>query len=88
MLVKFRSPAVADEEIANAPYKTWLDPTELEETRIKVAKFWEEYFDYSKKMASAMMELEKAAFNERFILFGKTFHIFEAQNRFLCKALA
>ena len=26
LLVKFRSPAVADEEIAKAPYRTWLDP--------------------------------------------------------------
>ena len=40
LLVKFRSPAVADEEIAKAPYKTWLDPTESEETREKAAKFW------------------------------------------------
>lgn len=64
LLVKFRSPAVADEEIAKAPYKTWLDPTESEETREKAAKFWEDYFDHSKRMASAMLELEKAAFNE------------------------
>ena len=40
LLVKFRSPAVADEEIAKAPYKTWLDTTESEETREKAAKFW------------------------------------------------
>ncbi len=64
LLVKFRSPAVADEEVAKAPYKTWLDPAEPEETREKAAKFWSDYFDYSKKMASAMLELEKAAFNE------------------------
>jgi predicted metal-binding protein len=66
LLVKFRSPAVADEEIAKAPYKTWLDPTEPEETREKAAKFWSDYFDYSKKMMFAMLELEKTAFNEGF----------------------
>lgn len=70
LLVKFRSPAVADEEIAKAPYKTWLDPAESEETRAKAAKFWTDYFDYSKKMLLSMLELEKAAFNE-----GYTFSV-------------
>ena len=64
LLVKFRSPAIADEEIAKAPYKTWLDPAEPDETREKATKFWTDYFDYSKKMMFAMLELEKAAFNE------------------------
>nr|WP_269849687.1 DUF2284 domain-containing protein [Methanosarcina horonobensis] len=59
LLVKFRSPAVADEEIAKAPYKTWLDPAEPEETREKASRFWSDYFDYSKKMLLSMLELEK-----------------------------
>ena len=64
LLVKFRSPAVADEEIAKAPYKTWLDLSEPEGTRVKAEKFWRDYFDYSKKIMFSMLELEKAAFNE------------------------
>ena len=39
---------------------------ESKETREKAAKFWSDYFDYSKKMALAMLELEKTAFNEGF----------------------
>jgi predicted metal-binding protein len=39
LLVKFTSPAIADEEIAQAPYKTWLDPAQPEETKEKAAKF-------------------------------------------------
>jgi predicted metal-binding protein len=66
LLVKFRSPAVADEEIAKAPYKTWLDPTQPKETRDKAAKFWSDYFEYSKKISFAILELEKAAFLEGF----------------------
>ncbi|HWR25632.1 MAG TPA: DUF2284 domain-containing protein [Methanosarcina sp.] len=67
LLVKFRSPAVADEEISKALYKTWLDPAEPEEKREKANTFWSDYFDYSKKMSFAMLELEKTAFNEGFV---------------------
>jgi len=64
LLVKFQSPAVADKDVAKAPYKTWLDPEEPAAVRDKAAKFWSDYFDYSKIVLSNMLELEKAAFNQ------------------------
>ena len=64
LLVKFISPAIADEEIAKAPYRTRLDPTMPEETREKAAKFWADCYDHSDKITLSMLELEKTAFNE------------------------
>ena len=64
LLVKFISPATADEEIAKAPYRTWLDPAIPKETREKAAKFWTDCYNHSEKIALSMLELEKTAFNE------------------------
>ncbi|HUL62463.1 MAG TPA: DUF2284 domain-containing protein [Methanocella sp.] len=68
MLVKFRSPAVADPVIAKGPYKCWLDPAEPQEVRDRASKFWSDYLGYSKTILEVMLELEKAAFNR-----GNTF---------------
>ena len=66
LLVKFRFPAIADEEIAQAPYRTWLDPAMPKETREKAANFWADHYDHSDKIMHSMLELEKTAFNEGF----------------------
>ncbi len=68
MLVKFRSPAVADADVARAPYRCWLDPAEPQEVRDRASKFWSDYLEYSKTISQVMLELEKAAFNH-----GNTF---------------
>lgn len=68
LLVKFKSPAAADEEVARSPYRTWLDPAQPAEVREKASRFWTEYFDYSKTILIVMLELEKMAFNN-----GNTF---------------
>lgn len=66
LLVKFISPAITDEEIAKAPYKTWLDPAQPKELREKAAKFWSDHYNCNKKILLSMLELEKTAFNEGF----------------------
>jgi len=70
LLVKFRSPAEADDATALATYRNWLDPEAPAEARANATKFWADYFGDSKRILLAMLELEKAAFNE-----GHTFAI-------------
>jgi predicted metal-binding protein len=70
LLVKFRSPAEADDATALATYRNWLDPAAPAEARANAAKFWNDYFGDSKRILLAMLDLEKAAFNE-----GYTFAI-------------
>ncbi len=64
MLVKFKSPAKADNDIICSIYKNWLDPTTPKDLKEKTDVFWNGYFDYSKEIHSIMLELEKAAFNK------------------------
>lgn len=64
MLVKFRSPARADDDVVKSIYKYWLDPAAPKDKKEEAVKFWADYFDYSKKMHLWMLELEKKAFNE------------------------
>ena len=63
MLVKFKSPAKADEDTICSIYKNWLDPGTPEDLKNKADTFWNDYFDYSKEIHNTMLELEKAAFN-------------------------
>jgi predicted metal-binding protein len=70
LLVKFRSPAAADDATALATYRNWLDPEAPAEAKANATKFWADYFGDSKRILLAMLELEKAAFNE-----GHTFAI-------------
>jgi predicted metal-binding protein len=70
LLVKFRSPAETDEDLAHSIYKYWLDPAAPSDKKEKASKFWNEYFDYSKEILLTMLELEKVAFNS-----GYTFAI-------------
>jgi predicted metal-binding protein len=70
LIVKFHSTATADEQISLAPQKMLLDMSEPKEAREKAAKFWDDYFTYSKSILPIMLELEKTAFNH-----GNTFAI-------------
>lgn len=64
LLVKFRSPAETDDEIYRSIYKYWLDPAAPKDKKAKATKFWDDYFGYSKNILTAMLELEKTAFND------------------------
>ena len=64
LLVKFKSPAEADDEVVRSIYKYWLDPAAPKDKKEQASKFWEDYFNYSKNIHMAMLELEKQAFNE------------------------
>lgn len=64
MLVKFKSPAKADEETICSIYKNWLDPNTPKDLKNKADTFWNDYFDYSQDIHNIMLELEKAAFNK------------------------
>ena len=64
MLVKFKSPAKADEDTVCSIYKNWLDPDTPEDLKNKADTFWNDYFDYSQDIHNIMLELEKAAFNK------------------------
>ena len=59
LLVKFTSPAIADEEIAKAPYKTWLDPTQPEETRKKQQSSGQIIMNATKKYCYQCSSLKK-----------------------------
>jgi predicted metal-binding protein len=63
LLVKFRSPAQADEATRLSTYRNWLDPAAPKDARESAAQFWSDYFGDSKRILLAMLELEKSAFN-------------------------
>jgi predicted metal-binding protein len=63
LLVKFRSEAHADPDIACSLYKYWLDPDAPAGKKEKAAAFWNDYFAGSKEILPVMLELEKTAFN-------------------------
>jgi predicted metal-binding protein len=64
LLVKFKSPAETDDDVVRSIYKYWLDPAAPKDKKEQASKFWEDYFNYSKNIHMAMLELEKKAFNE------------------------
>ena len=63
LLVKFQSPAEADDDVYRSIYKYWLDPAAPKDKKEQATQFWNEYFGYSKDIALSMLELEKTAFN-------------------------
>lgn len=67
-LLKFKSPAKADDETVCSIYKNWLDPKVEKNLKLKAEKFWNEYFDYSNEIHKKMLELEKKAFNQGYPL--------------------
>lgn len=70
LLVKFKSPAKTDDDVVRSIYKYWLDPAAPKDKKEEAAKFWADYFEYSKNIHLSMLELEKKAFNE-----GHTFAV-------------
>jgi len=68
LLVKFRSPAEADEATRLSTYRNWLDPAAPQDARENAAKFWTDYFGDSKRILLTMLELEKSAFNAGYTL--------------------
>lgn len=67
-LLKFKSPAKADDETVCSIYKNWLDPNVENNLKLKAEKFWNEYFDYSNEIHKKMLELEKLAFNQGYTM--------------------
>lgn len=63
LLLKFESPAEADEELICSIYRNWLDPNTSPNSKQKADTFWADYFNFSKQILDIMLELEKTAFN-------------------------
>lgn len=64
LLVKFRSPALAGDDVVQSIYRYWLDPAAPKDKKAEASKFWSDYFEYSKSILDVMLELERAAFND------------------------
>ena len=64
LLVKFRSPALASDDVVRSIYRYWLDPAAPADKKAEATRFWADYFEYSKLILDAMLQLEKAAFND------------------------
>ncbi|HWQ67677.1 MAG TPA: DUF2284 domain-containing protein [Methanospirillum sp.] len=62
LLIQFRSAALLEPEVAQAPYRTWLDPSTPEDIHQKANLFWKTYFENSKEIHMVMLELEKTAY--------------------------
>jgi predicted metal-binding protein len=63
LLVKFKSPAKADDNLTGSIYRSWLDSNAPKDLKEKADIFWSDYADYNKEIHNIMLELEKAAFN-------------------------
>ena len=63
LIVKFQSPARADDDLIHSIYKSWLDLNSPEEKKEDANRFWSEYFADSPRILDVMLELEKLAFN-------------------------
>jgi predicted metal-binding protein len=63
ILLKFKSPARADQETTCSIYKNWLGPGVESDLKVKAEEFWSDYFDYTAEINKKMLELEKVAFN-------------------------
>lgn len=68
MLVKFSSPARAENDVICSIYRYWLDPEAPADKKEQADLFWKDYFGESKRILLAMLELEKKAFNAGYTL--------------------
>ena len=68
MLVKFSSPARAENDVICSIYRYWLDPDAPEDKKEQAEAFWKDYFGESRRILLAMLELEKTAFNAGYTL--------------------
>jgi predicted metal-binding protein len=63
LLVKFISPAEADENVICSIYRYWLDPKAPADKNEKATQFWKDHFNGTESFAPMMLELERIAFN-------------------------
>jgi len=63
LLVKFLSPAEAEEDVICSIYRYWLDPKAPAEKKEKATQFWKDHFNGTGSFAPMMLELERTAFN-------------------------
>ncbi|WP_292370682.1 DUF2284 domain-containing protein [Methanoregula sp. UBA64] len=63
LLVKFISPAEAENDVICSIYKYWLDPAAPADKKAKAEKFWKDHFNGTGSFAPLMLELERRAFN-------------------------
>jgi predicted metal-binding protein len=68
MLVKFSSPARAENDVICSIYRYWLDPAAPVDKKEQADMFWKDYFGESKRILLSMLELEKTAFNAGYTL--------------------
>ncbi|WP_319540279.1 DUF2284 domain-containing protein [uncultured Methanospirillum sp.] len=63
LLVKFISPAEADDDVICSIYRYWLDPKAPADKKEKATQFWKDHFNGTGSFAPMMLELERTAFN-------------------------
>ncbi len=63
LLVKFLSPAEAEEDVICSIYRYWLDPKAPDKKKEKATQFWKDHFNGTGSFAPMMLELERTAFN-------------------------
>jgi predicted metal-binding protein len=61
LIVKFPSPAQADDELILSISRSWLDPDSPEETTEETTRFWSEYFTDATLILDLMLDLERLA---------------------------
>ena len=64
LIVKFKSPAEADADVSRSLLRSQYDSTMSKELREKASKFWSDWKSDKERILLAVLELEKAAFNE------------------------
>jgi predicted metal-binding protein len=64
LIMKFKSPAEADEEVSRSLLRSQYDPTIGKDLKEKAAKFWSDWKGDKERILLAVLELEKAAFNK------------------------
>jgi predicted metal-binding protein len=64
LIVKFKSPAEADKNVSRNLLRSQYDSTMSRDLREKASKFWSDWKNDKKRILLAVLELEKAAFNE------------------------
>ena len=63
LLVKFISPAHADQDVICSIYRYWLDPAAQAGKKEQATQFWKDHFNGTGSFSPMMLELERTAFN-------------------------
>jgi predicted metal-binding protein len=64
LIVKFKSPAEADDDVSKSLLRSQYDSTVSRDLREKASKFWSDWKGDKERILLAVLELEKAAFNK------------------------